>query len=130
MRSLSAYCIYTLLHSDELHRQAAEGGRHSLTEQKAWKTGSQLWAEAEQSGERMPIVFSGADVETGLFYWATIDDITVDYENRHTICSYSNLREITPRRKRSQLQLRDGNRKLSDDYIRSYAICKTPSFLV
>jgi hypothetical protein len=130
MRPFSAYCIYTLLHSDELRGQAAAGGRHSLTEQKAWKTGSQLWAEAERSGEQMPVVFSGADVETGLFYWATIDDITIDHENRHTICSYSNLREISPRRKRSQLQLRDGNRQMSDDYIRPYAICKTPSFLV
>lgn len=130
MRPLSSYCVYTILHSDELHRQAAEGGRHSLTERKVWKTGSQLWAEAERSGQRMPVVFSGADVDTGLFYWATIDDIVVNHENRQTICSYSDLREISPPRKLSQLQLREGNRQLSDDYIRPYAICKTPSFLV
>jgi hypothetical protein len=129
MDRLSRFCIYTLLHSDELRRQAAEGGRQSLTERKVWKTASQLWAEAERSGERMPVVFSGADVATGLFCWATIDDVTVDYEKRQTTCSYSNLREINPPQRLSALWLRNGNRKLPDSYIRPYAICQTPSFL-
>lgn len=129
MRPLAAYCIYTLLHSDELHRQAAEGGLHSLTERKVWKTGSKLWAAAERSGERMPLVFSGADDETDLFYWSIIDNIKIDNDNRCTPCSYTDLREISPRRKLSELRLRDGNRPLSDDYIRPYAICKTPGFL-
>jgi hypothetical protein len=126
---LSTYCIYTILHSDELRRQVAVGGRHSLTERTAWKTGSHLWAEAERSGERIPIVFSGADRATGLFYWATIDDVTVEHENQQTTCSYSSLREISPPRPLSALRLRNGNRQLSDDYIRPYAICETPSFL-
>jgi hypothetical protein len=129
MDRLSSYCIYTILHSDALLRQSAEGGRHSLTEHTVWKTGGQLWAEAERSGERMPIVFSGADVATGLFYWATIDDVKVNYPKRQTICSYSNLRDIRPPKQLSALQLKNGNRQLSDDYIRPYAICHTPSFL-
>jgi hypothetical protein len=129
MDRLYSCCIYTILHSGELRRQAAEGGRHSLTERKVWKTGSHLWAEAKLSGEGMPVVFSGADVATGLFYWAVIDDITVDYEKRQTRCSYSNLREISPPMQLSALQLRSGHRQLSDDYIRPYAICQTPSFL-
>jgi hypothetical protein len=126
---LSSYCIYTILHSDALRRQAAEGGPYSLTEHKPWKTGSELWAEAVRSGEQMPIVFSGADVATGLFYWATIDDVKVDREKRETTCSYSNLREINPPKPLSALRLKTGNRQLSDNYIRPYAICHTPSFL-
>lgn len=122
MYPLAAYCIYTVRHSDELRRQAAQGSRHSLTERNVWKTGSKLWSEAERSGERMPLVFSGADDETGLFYWVIINDIKIDYENRSTTCSYTDLRDINPRR--------DGKRPLSDDYIRPYAICKTPGFLV
>jgi hypothetical protein len=99
-----------------------------LAERKHWVTGQQLWIEASQTGERMPIIFSGADVHTGLFYWGIIEDIILDDE-KGTDCSYSNLREITPRRKLSELRLRKGNRQLSNDFIRPYAICRTPSFL-
>ncbi len=130
MGSLSGYCIYALLHSQELTRQFAEGGCHKLIEHKVWKTGGQLWAEAGQCGERMPVVFSGADRDTGLFYWAVIDEITVDYEKRETTCSYSDLREIRPAKPLSALYLRTGNRQLSDTMIRPYAICLTPDFLV
>ena len=129
MDRLSSSCIYTMLHSDTLRRQAAEGSRGSLTEHKVWKTGSQLWVEAERSGEPMPIVFSAADVASGLFYWATIDDVRVNYEERQTTCCYPSLLEISPRRPLSALRLLNGNRQLSDDYIRPYAICHTPGFL-
>ena len=78
-----------------------------------------------------------ANVETGrqrvprrfLFYWATIDDVTVDYENRQTTCSYSNVREINPPRQLSALQLRNGNRHLSDDYIRRTRSVRRQAFL-
>jgi hypothetical protein len=129
MDRLSSFCIYTILHSDTLRRQAADGGRGELTEHKAWKMGSQLRAEAERSGEQMPIVFADADGYIGLCYWATIDNIEVDYERRQTTCRYSNLREITPPKQLSALRLKNGNRRLSDDFIRPYAICHTPSFL-
>jgi hypothetical protein len=130
MASLSNYCIYTMLHSNTLHMQAAKDDSHSLTERRVWKTGSLLWAEAERSGEWMLIVFSGADRATGLFYWAKIDDVQIDYEKRQTTCRYSRLREISPNRPLSALRLKNGNRQLSDNYIRPYAICLTPSFLV
>jgi len=73
----------------------------------------------------MPILFSGADVHTGLIYWATIDDITID-GTRKTTCSYSSLRPITPPKPLSALRLRSGDRQVSDDLIRPYAICHTP----
>ena len=130
MAGLSNYCIYTMLHSNTLRVQAAKDDSHSLTERRVWKTGSLLWAEVERSGERMPIVFSGADRATGLFYWAQIDDVQIDYEKRQTTCRYSRPREITPSRPLSVLWLKNGNRPLSDNYIRPYAICLTPTFLV
>jgi hypothetical protein len=130
MDPLFSYCIHTFRHSDELRKQASADGSHTLTERKPWVTGRQLWVEAVRSGERMPVLFSGADVHTGLFYWATIDDITIDEEKRTTICSYSNLRKIEPVRRLSELRLRKGGRQLSDNLIRPYAICHTPRFLV
>lgn len=78
-------------------------------------------AGRSSSRERMPILFSGADVHTGLIYWATIDDITIDHESRKTTCSYSSLRPITPPKPLSALRLRSGDRLVSDDLIRPYA---------
>jgi hypothetical protein len=129
MDHLFIYCIYTILHSSELRRRAVAGGQHSLAERTVWRTGSHLWVDAKRSVERLPLVFSGADVETGLFYWAVIDEIVIDEEKQQTTCLFSNLREISPPRQLSALRLRNGNRQLSESYIRPYAICQTPSFL-
>jgi hypothetical protein len=130
MTRLSSYCIYTIRHSNALLMQAEQGGAHTLTERTTWTTGSQLWAEAKRSGERMPLVLSGADVETGLIYWACIDEITVDTEMASTTCCYSDLRPIVPVRPRSALRLRASGRQLSEDFIRPYALCRTPEFLI
>ncbi len=126
MDSLSSCCIHTFRHSDDLSEQENLGGRHTLTEGKAWRTGLHLWAEADRSGERMPILFSAADRHSGVIYWATIDDISIDDETSRTICSYSNLREVKPPKPRSILRLRTGDRPLLDDLIRPYAICIPP----
>lgn len=129
MKNLSGFCIYTMRHSAELHAQMAKGGPHVLTEGKAWVTGQQLWDQARRSGEIMPLVFSGADEETGLIYWAAIDDIAID-ERTRTRCSYSDLRPITPARPKSSLRLKATDKPISAALIRPYAICHTPAFLV
>ena len=77
----------------------------------------------------MPVVFSGAEDDTGLIYWAIIDDIRIDEINRTTTCTYSDLKPITPARPKSSLRLKTGNRPLSENSIRPYAICYTPAFL-
>jgi hypothetical protein len=75
----------------------------------------------------MPILFSAAEEHTGIIYWAIIESVMVD-ENK-TTCRYSDLRKIAPARQRSEVQLRAGNRPLSDNLIQPYAICWTPHFL-
>jgi hypothetical protein len=129
MGNLSCFCVYTMLHSDKLHEQAGMSAASILTENKAWTTGHLLWDQARRSGELMPLVLSGAEDDTGLLYWATIDDITIDEEIRTTTCTYSNLRTITPPKPKSSLRLRKTGRPISEDFIRPYAICHTPDFL-
>ena len=75
----------------------------------------------------MPILFSAAEEHRGIIYRAIIDSVVVD-ENK-TTCRYFDLRSIAPARQRSELQLGAGNRPLSDNLIRLYAICWTPHFL-
>jgi hypothetical protein len=129
MGNLSSFCIYTMRHSAELHAQARTSKAHLLTEGKAWTTGHLLWDQARRSGELMPLIFSAAEDDTGLICWATINDITIDEEDRTTTCTYLNLKAITPARPKSSLRLRSTGRPLSEDFIRPYAICHTPAFL-
>ena len=129
MGHLSSFCVYTMRHSAKLDAQAKISGTHVLTEGKAWTTGHLLWGQARRSGELMPLIFSGAEDDTGLIYWATIDDITIDEGDRTTTCTYSNLKAITPARPKSSLRPRSTGRPLSEDFIRPYAICHAPAFL-
>jgi len=129
MSNLSPFCVYTMRHSAELDAQTKIRGPHVLRERKPWKTGHQLWDQARRAGEVMPIVFSGAEDDTGLIYWATIEEVQIDEANRATTCTYSGLRPIIPARPISSLRLRTGDRPLSEEFIRPYAICRTPAFI-
>lgn len=132
MDGLFDYCIHTFRRSAALVEQLAAGASHTLTERRPWSTGRRLLAQAEGAGRRMPVLFSGADLEhqTGIVYWAVIDAISIDDQTRHTTCRYSGLRPVYPAMPLSSLWLRNGNRPVSDQLIRPYAICRTPGFLV
>jgi hypothetical protein len=118
MTNLSSFCIYTMRHSAELDAKLQTTGPHVLTEGKAWTTGHLLWEQARRSGELMSIVFSAAESDTGLIYWAITQDIQIAEEDRTTSCTYSDLKAITPARRKSSLRLRSTGRPLSEDFIR------------
>jgi hypothetical protein len=128
---LADRCIYTMRHSRSLAEDAGRG-HGELVERAPWVTGSRLFGEASASGLRLPIVFSAADVDSGLIYYATITDVVVedadDSGRRTTRCTYEGVRPIDPPRRLSELTLVTG-KPLSDKYIRPYAICRTPSFI-
>jgi len=131
MNRLSSSCIYTLRHSASLREESEAGGSHKLTEpNKPWRTGSQLWAEAQKAGDQMAIVFAGADgTEPGLIYWAIIEDITINEESQSTTCRYTSLHPVQPPQPLSALRLLKSGKQLPDSDIRPYRICQTPGFL-
>ena len=126
MTDLAPFSIYTMLHSNRLQQECARGGQHELREGKRWVTGEHLFDEARRAKLRMPLIFSAAEAESGVIYWAVIDDIAVDSE---TTCRYSDVREVTPARPLSSLRLRSTGRAMSDENIRPYAICHTPDYV-
>jgi hypothetical protein len=99
----------------------ADSVSDELIEHERWVTGRRLWAETKQADQQMPILFSAAEEHRGIIYWAIIDSVVIA-ENQ-TTCSYFDLMQIAPARQRSELVLRSGNRSLSDNLIRPYAIC-------
>jgi len=86
-------------HSAELDAQMKTRKPHVLTEGKAWTTGRLLWDQARRSGELMPVVFSAAEDDSGLIYWATIHKIEIAEDRKRAAPTRSS--ERSPQRGQS-----------------------------
>jgi hypothetical protein len=126
---LSPFSVYTIRHQrdlDEMYRRRGEGG---FDTNRLWRTGRALFQQAKGSGQRMPVIFASADVTDKLVYYAMLSDIELDETNSTTRYEFTELQKVEGDLPLSTLKLRSTNRPLSDNYIRPYAICLTPSFV-
>jgi hypothetical protein len=73
----------------------------------------------------MPILFTAAEDEGGLIYYASLASVEIDDASQPTY-SFSGLTRLDKERPKSSLIKRSDNRPPSEDYVRSYAICFTP----
>jgi hypothetical protein len=124
MMQLFRLAIYVNASSDGL--QAANRGKEpSLprTEKKRWTRGLQLLEEARSLGQELPLVFAHY---AELTFWAVAREITVNEET--TDYRFVNLLPIRGFR-RSDLMVDSTASPLPDNFIRSYAVVRTPSFL-
>jgi hypothetical protein len=78
----------------------------------------------------MPIIFAAAeDGPKGLLYYAMLEGVETDSLNQTTAYKFTELKEIPARPPLSSLRKKSDGRPLSDDFIRPYSICYTPSFV-
>lgn len=129
-QSLSPFCVYTIRHQKDLDEAYRAGGSGGFTENKVWKTGHRLYLETQRDGQRMPVIFACAAETDKLLYYATLSDLTIDEANSTTSYRFTDLEPIKGDLPLSTLKLKSTNRPLSDNYIRPYAVCHTPSFIV
>jgi hypothetical protein len=119
-------CAYTIRHSRALEEFNRSAGPHTIpTKQKAWTTIAHLVAEGRDEGKVVPVLFSPA--EGTLNVVACADLVSVE-TGRHNAFEFTNLKFLDPPLLKTRLKLRDG-RGLSSDFIRDYAICRTPTDL-
>ena len=128
-RGLSPFCVYTIRHRKDLDEAYRDGKSGEFTENKVWRTGHRLFRQARRNGRRMPVVFACAAVTDGLLYHAVLSDLMLDEAESTTSYEFTHLTPIKGDPPLSTLRLRSTDRPLSDDYIRPYAICHTPSFI-
>ena len=135
---LSELCVYTMKRRAFLERAAQlEGGAGTIKERKKWASGERLFAEAKRNQERLPVVFSAADIDSGVIYWAILTDVDAEDGQPEfnikpsTTFSFTGLTAISPPRRLEELTLwNEGKpRSMSPKFQRNYAICLTPSFL-
>jgi len=124
MPELFPYAIYVNA-SVERIRAASRGDSPSspIVEGKRWAGGHKLFAEARATGQVLPLIFAQY---APLTFCAEAASIELD--NASTTYAFRNLQEIIGRR-RSNLTVESTGAPLSDDFIRSYALVRTPSFL-
>jgi hypothetical protein len=127
---LSPFCIYTIRHHRDLDEAYRSGGNGQFTENTMWSTGQRLFLEAKKNGQRMPVIFASADIGTDrLIYYAMLRDVEINESGSTTTYEFASLQQIASHHPLSSLTLRSTNRPLSDNFIRPYAICLTPSFI-
>jgi hypothetical protein len=125
-RVISEFSIYTIAHPSALADAVVMSQSTLFEEKKAWTTGCVLWNEAEAAGTAMPILFGDATDCSRLVYWGILANVVV--ENNTTQYSVERLREIKGRCPQ-ELELRTTGKRIAPNFIRPYAICRTPPFL-
>jgi len=124
-------CIYAVRHSVALKKDL-EFGSSRFIEQKPWASALEFLARAKKTGRRLPIVFAHSERIDGVRYGALIDEIEVaspdEAGNRTTTVCCSRLVRLEKKHPLRDLQLKSSKQPLSDDFIRSYAICYTPQW--
>ena len=126
-QELFEFSIYTIVLGDKLAKAASRSGTTRFTEARAWKTGYDLWSKSKAAGAVMPVVFADATDCSRLLYWGILTGIVI--EDKTTRYSVKQMRKIKGQHSPQELLLRTG-KAIAPDFIRPYAICRTPSFLV
>jgi hypothetical protein len=126
-KDLFNFCISTILDQRKLEQFALKG-RGQATEGLPWKTGRELFTQAQDAGADMPVIFSDAahNTET-LLLWAILREISIDGDQ--TTFRFTDAKRIPGNHHRTELVLRSSGREIAPNYIRPYAICRTPPFI-
>lgn len=124
---LADECIYTIVHRQRLEEAASDGGMATFREAKPWVSAAKLLAEARRDGRALPIVFADAADCSALLFWGELREVRIDEQG--TEYAVASLRPIEGNRAPQQLVLLRSDRTIAPDFIRPYALCRTPAFL-
>jgi hypothetical protein len=126
-QTLFEFSIYTIAHPDKLAKAAARKVATGFSERKVWKTGYDMLNKAKAANAVIPIILGDATDCSRLLYWGILTKIEIDDET--TRYSVKQIQKIKGKHSPQDLLLRTGT-AIAPKFIRPYAICRTPSFLL
>lgn len=124
---LAEECIYTIVHRQRLEEVAAAGGTATFREAKPWVSAANLLAAAHRNGRALPIVFADAAECSALLFWGELREVRIDEQG--TEYTVGSLHPIEGEHAPQDLVLLRSGRTIAPDFIRPYALCRTPAFL-
>jgi hypothetical protein len=125
--ALAPHSVYTILRPERLDQIAKSTKPTSLRETKRWVAAKGLFDEAHERGDEMAVLYADAAVDCSkLLYWGKIGSMEVD--DGGTTYSVTDLVAISGRRTQ-ELVLRSTEKQIAENFIRPYAVVRTPSFL-
>ena len=126
--SFSEYCVYAIVERKKLDHDFKRQVSCSYKEGKPWATAASLLENSRLKKCNMPVLFGNADDCSQLSHWGLLTDVRVnDGKSEYTV---DRLRKIGGNPVPQDLVLRSTGRNIAPHFIKSYAICNTPSFLL
>lgn len=126
--------VYTVRRKKDLDQWASAGVAFTFRENKRWVSMAAHLERATNADAALPILFAAGESIDGVIYEGRLTRLVLS-EARSDDAEFSeitvtSLRRIRPKRPLSDLRLISTGRPLSDSFIRPYAICHTPSFVL
>lgn len=125
--TLARYCVYSIVHKDRLANAARIGTSDEFREAKPWVTALDLWQRAANDGERMVVMLGDATDCSTLLYWGVLTNVKVGASK--TSYTVDRLRRLSKGHRPQELILRRTGKHIARNFIRPYAVCKTPNFV-
>jgi len=122
------YCVYTIKHSNDLNQSVFGTGEGTFTEKNRWTKAKEWLDNARANNQDLIIVFAPAENTRYLHSWGLLTEIQVN-EDKSTTYSFKELAVFVPFEHgvyKHELVLKDTGKNIAADFIRPYALCKTP----
>ncbi len=124
---LADECVYTIVHVDRLEDAMRAGVPTTFREGRQWVGAAKLWQEARRDGLLLPLLFADAADCSLLLFWGELREVRVDDTGTEYVVA--NLHRIDGRHAPQDLTLLKSGEKIAPNFIRPYALCRTPAFL-
>jgi hypothetical protein len=126
-QQVTPQAVYTVVHPDRL-TAIAPGGSGTFRAGQRWVAAAELLRAARQRAGQVPLIFGDATACQRLLGWAILHRLR--YDATGTTYRVEHVRRSPRARVREGLLLASANRPIASTFIRPYALCWTPAFVV
>ena len=133
-------CIYAIKTLSDLKAAFKNGGKGTFTEGKPWSAGRELFKDAENEDKNLYVVFANADTTWDLLFYAKLTKIEIlpntDKKGKSkdmTRYSFEKMKRYPKRNppyNKMDLLVDSTGVRIPEGFIKSYAICRKPAYLI
>jgi hypothetical protein len=126
----SENCVYTIKHSEDIEQVLVTTRQATFREYKNWSGAKKLLEAAQSDNKKLIILFSPAEATWFLHSWGIITAIKISEDHQYTDYSFENLEKFNADVEKTKLILSNTSKNIDRNFIRPYALCKTPVHII